>query len=233
MLVLPSRQIHAYLMSHDQILSYQADKYSRRTSVQPGKAVDNAPVLASEGEPETDDRQIPSSSSSASSISHKVASGETLTSIAAKYGVQAADIRSANNLRRNAVRIGQVLTINGVAPEKVAAVQKEAESLVAVVTSDKAPEKAAPAQTQAQQKAQTRKKDTPAKTAAKKETAKNTRKKDTATKSKATTHTIKSGENLGRIAKKYGVTVDAIKKANGMKSDAIRAGAQLKIPAKK
>ncbi|MDE6056573.1 MAG: transglycosylase SLT domain-containing protein, partial [Muribaculaceae bacterium] len=33
MLVLPSKQIHAYLMSHDQILSYQADKYSRRSTV--------------------------------------------------------------------------------------------------------------------------------------------------------------------------------------------------------
>ncbi|MDE6785892.1 MAG: LysM peptidoglycan-binding domain-containing protein, partial [Muribaculaceae bacterium] len=66
----------------------------------------------------------------------------------------------------------------------------------------------------------------------KKDTAKTTA-KNTAKRSKTTTHTIKSGENLGRIAKRYGVTVDDIKKANGMKSDAIRAGAELKIPAKK
>ncbi|MFL9844884.1 LysM peptidoglycan-binding domain-containing protein [Flavobacterium rhizosphaerae] len=43
-------------------------------------------------------------------------------------------------------------------------------------------------------------------------------------------HTIKSGEVLGSIARKYGVTVTQIKKANGMKSDHIRAGKTLLIP---
>lgn len=43
-------------------------------------------------------------------------------------------------------------------------------------------------------------------------------------------HKIKSGEALSIIARKYGVSVAAIKKANNMRSDAIRAGANLKIP---
>ncbi|MDE6056494.1 MAG: LysM peptidoglycan-binding domain-containing protein [Muribaculaceae bacterium] len=159
-----------------------------------------------------------------------MAAGETLTSIAAKYGVQAADIRTANNLRRNAVRVGQVLTINGVDPEIAASSRKEAEKLVATVTS----ETQAPAQTQAQTRQTAKQKKETA--AASKTTKATASKKQTAAaskKQKATTHTIKSGENLGRIAKKYGVTVEAIKKANGMKTDAIRAGKELKIPAKK
>ncbi|MEL1245366.1 LysM peptidoglycan-binding domain-containing protein [Flavobacterium sp. DGU11] len=47
---------------------------------------------------------------------------------------------------------------------------------------------------------------------------------------KKITHKIKSGEVLGSIADKYNVTVSQLKKANGMKSDNIRAGRSLKIP---
>ena len=47
---------------------------------------------------------------------------------------------------------------------------------------------------------------------------------------KKITHRIKSGEVLGSIADKYGTTVAALKKANGLRSDNIRAGKTLKIP---
>ena len=230
MLVLPSKQIHAYLMSHDQILSYQADKYGRRTTVEPGSAPKGEAASLAAAEPADALDQMPASTAATGSVTHKVAAGETLTSIAAKYGVQAADIRTANNLRRNAVRVGQVLTINGVDPEIAASSRKEAEKLVATVTS----ETQAPAQTQAQTRQTAKQKKETA--AASKTTKATASKKQTAAaskKQKATTHTIKNGENLGRIAKKYGVTVEAIKKANGMKTDAIRAGKELKIPAKK
>ena len=46
-------------------------------------------------------------------------------------------------------------------------------------------------------------------------------------------YTVKSGDSLYKIAQKYpGVSADDIKKANGLKSDAIRAGQKLTIPAK-
>lgn len=45
-------------------------------------------------------------------------------------------------------------------------------------------------------------------------------------------HHIKSGEALSIIAQKYGVGVSKIKAANGLRSDAIRAGAKLVIPVK-
>ena len=239
MLVLPSKQIHAYLMSHDQIVAYQADKYRRRTTAQPGKADEQQPLLAAN---ETDGQeldQLPVAPASTTTVSHKVVAGETLTSIAAKYGVQPADIRSANNLRRNAVRVGQVLTINNVAPEKAAIAREEATANMLAAASAKEQKETGEIDTQSSTQAQkqskaSKKKETPAVN-----NSRHTKKADTAAKassskkSKATTHTIKSGENLGRIAKKYGVTVDAIKKANGLKSDAIRAGAELKIPAKK
>jgi LysM repeat protein len=46
-------------------------------------------------------------------------------------------------------------------------------------------------------------------------------------------HEVKAGENLTRIAKKHGVTVKAIRQANGLKSDRISVGQKLKIPAAK
>ena len=44
---------------------------------------------------------------------------------------------------------------------------------------------------------------------------------------------MKRGENLGKIARKYGVTVDAIRKANNLRGDKINVGQKLKIPARK
>lgn len=49
-------------------------------------------------------------------------------------------------------------------------------------------------------------------------------------RSSGRTHSIKSGDTLGGIARKYGTTVSKLKAANGLKSDLIRAGKTLKIP---
>jgi len=51
------------------------------------------------------------------------------------------------------------------------------------------------------------------------------------TSSKPVIYTVKSGDSLIKIARLYpGVSVDKIKAANGLKSDAIRAGQKLTIP---
>lgn len=49
-------------------------------------------------------------------------------------------------------------------------------------------------------------------------------------KPKTTRHTVRSGENLYNIAKRYGTTVGAIQKANGIKGSVIRPGQSLAIP---
>lgn len=46
------------------------------------------------------------------------------------------------------------------------------------------------------------------------------------------THIVKSGEGLLAIARKYGVSLDELKKANQLTDDNIREGQELKIPAK-
>jgi LysM repeat protein len=47
---------------------------------------------------------------------------------------------------------------------------------------------------------------------------------------KTITHKIKSGDVLGSIADKYNISLSALKRANGLKSNNIRAGKTLKIP---
>lgn len=44
------------------------------------------------------------------------------------------------------------------------------------------------------------------------------------------THTVKAGETLGGIAMQYGVSVEALQKANDLDSDIIQVGQQLSIP---
>lgn len=43
-------------------------------------------------------------------------------------------------------------------------------------------------------------------------------------------HRIRNGDSLGKIAAKYGTTVNALKKANGMKNTFLRAGRTLRVP---
>ena len=59
------------------------------------------------------------------------------------------------------------------------------------------------------------------------ETKKPDTKKAVAPKPKNVTHTVRRGDNLSKIAKKYGVTV-----ANNMAGDNIQSGQKLKIPQK-
>ena len=229
-LVLPSQQIHAYIMSEDAILAYEADKYARRTDAQPGEQP--SAIVAEEIETETflaDDTpqegptqaasvSLPakkSSSGPAKTITHKVEPGETLAAIAEKYDVTPEQIKSWNNMRRNSVRTGQVL--------RVTTGSDLADS------SDSPATQPAPAPKAAQ----------PKKEAPKATTAQNTAKKpakaDTAKKktpAAPTTHSVKSGENLTVIAKKYGTTVDELKKANNLSGDNIRPGESLKLPSK-
>jgi LysM repeat protein len=46
------------------------------------------------------------------------------------------------------------------------------------------------------------------------------------------TYTVKSGDNLTKIAVQHGTTLKALRAANGLKTDSIKVGQKLKIPAK-
>ncbi len=230
MLTLPGQQVHAFLLSQDEIFAYNADKYARRETVTPG-AVDDSVAEVEEtdvyAEVPSDEEVLtaahpasvvevaetvqpaPAKAAVASSgkprtVTHTVAQGETLSSIADMYGVDVATIKSQNGLRRSAVRAGQQLKVT----------TTKADVAAATPATEKPAKQAAQAST-AKQTAQ-------AKPAAQKKPAAH----------KTVTHTVKSGESLYVIAKKHGVTVDELKSANNMKSDVLQPGATLKVPAK-
>lgn len=224
MLILPSQQVHAYIVSEDQIKGHEAERYARRDVVEPGdmpsessvememadpSAADVRQTLAADNlpaeEPAMPARQTPAAGRPAT---HKVAAGETLASIAALYGVTPAEVKRWNNLRRNSVRVGQQLRV---------AVDAQAETSVSADSSvPTSRQQVSPAKAKRQSKS-----------ASSSKKGKKGRKE-----AKPTQHSIKNGENLTVIAKKYGVSVDEIKRANNMKDDDIRAGKSIKIPSK-
>ncbi len=224
MLILPSQQVHAYIVSEDQIKGHEAERYARRDVVEPGdmpsessvememadpSAADVRQTLAADNlpaeEPAMPARQTPAAGKPAT---HKVAAGETLASIAALYGVTPAEVKRWNNLRRNSVRVGQQLRV---------AVDAQAETSVSADSSVPA----------------SRQQVSPAKAKRQSKSASSSKKgKKGRKEAKPTQHSIKNGENLTVIAKKYGVSVDEIKRANNMKDDDIRAGKSIKIPSK-
>lgn len=54
--------------------------------------------------------------------------------------------------------------------------------------------------------------------------------KPVVSKSRPATHTVKRGETLSAIARRHGVSVDALRRANQLRSSDIRAGQRLKLP---
>ena len=203
-LILPSQQIHAYLMSEEDIKKYEVEKYAPRGTVEPGEtqgdalaAVEDTEIWA---EPVTTSSDKIETNGETKTIIHKVKAGETLASIAKIFEVTPEEIKKSNNLRRNAVRVGQQLKIT----TKV--IPPGMETTVATTTKPAASSNTTNQGT--------------------------TQKKQPSTSSKPSSHVVKKGETLSTIAKKYGTTIAALKNANGLKNDNIRAGQSLKIPAK-
>ncbi|HEX3158760.1 MAG TPA: LysM peptidoglycan-binding domain-containing protein, partial [Gemmatimonadaceae bacterium] len=52
-----------------------------------------------------------------------------------------------------------------------------------------------------------------------------------ATKPATRTHTVRAGESLSVIGRRYGTSVTQLKKANGLQSDRIKPGQRLVVPA--
>ena len=265
-LILPSQQIHAFLMSEDEIRNCNAAKYAQREVVDPGENPADE-ILAVEVEeidiwPDDISDQLPpkpavttTSTEKKSLIVHKVSTGETLGSIAAMYNVTTDDIKKSNNLRRNAVRVGQQLRISTSSPKAASSTYVADNTPAAQPVAPKRTSTTAAAQPAKQTTASTKQTANNNKQASNtKQQANNTKqqgknnkqtanantqqnkKNNTAakkTQAKApTSHDIKNGENLTTIAKKYGVSVDDLKKANNMKDDKIQAGKSLKLPSK-
>jgi membrane-bound lytic murein transglycosylase D len=135
-------------------------------------------------------------------LTHRVKRGETLSQVAEKYGVSTAEIREWNRLSTSTLRRGMRLKIRR-GPET----PSEAAALAAA-------ERAAADSAQI---------------AALK--APKPRKSSRATSVRARAIvTVRKGDTLSTIAAQHGVSVSALKRANGMSGTRIRAGQRLRIP---
>lgn len=186
-LILPSQQCNAYIMSEEEILAYEADKYSRRIDAEPGHQPST--YALSEVSDETDqflaDDTVPDGSQS-----NPDAAGRRAYREARESADSAPAARSRN--------------------------------------SDRAPKTSNWADNSSNKNARAdRQSDRQSK--GKSGTSGKKKSQDAA---KSGTHSVKNGENLYVIAKRYGVSVNDLKKANNLKSDALQPGDKLKVPGK-
>lgn len=196
-LILPSRQVQAYLMSEEEIRDYNADKYARRVVAEPGSEPDVqlAAVIAQEDAEE----------------------------LANEEHDQAKDLPAPRNTEEVAVT-----------RDRRGSQQQHLDTGNTNAQADAASDYRAARQSARRQSGSTY----DASSAQRRQTA--TKSSKTATKKKTAqpaapkSHTVKSGDNLSTIAKKYGTTVAALKKANGItgSGDALQPGDKLKLPGK-
>lgn len=226
-LILPNIQAYCYIANEDSIVNHNAELYARRDVVEPSTG---ATITSEDGGQYIEEVIVKY---------HKVRRGENLASIARRYGVSQQSIRRTNGIGRR-VRRGQTLRINTVQRRYVPAPAQTDST-----TTDNKPQVAVPdtkADTTPVAKTDETVEPTPqtrqvtdamsnAKNNDKKNDngRKNSRKK---TESKPVKHKVSSGENLTKIAKRYGVTVDQLRSANNISGDEIKAGQTLTIPSK-
>ena len=168
-------------------------------------------------------------SESSQHVIHRVRSGETLSTIASRYGVSIAQLKMTNRIRTNLIRPGQRLRIpfggaDVVSDTKIYTVKagdtlstiasRYGVSVVRLKRANRLPGDSLRIGDRLEIPTQVAVSDAPKRVA------------------QSRTHRVRSGESLYTIGKRYGVSVDRIKAANGLRRNTIRVGQELVIPAR-
>lgn len=162
--------------------------------------LDQSPGASPNGNQETTDQPQ-------TSITYQVVSGDTLTKIAKQYNITVQELKTANNLTSDVIKVGQVLVIP-VTSEPIQMIPSKPGN-----PSD-------PEKNQTPPKTQTPVKPVPPKTITK---------TITKTVKKTVKYKVVRGDSLSKIANKYKITVSAIMKDNKLKSSKLRIGQILTI----
>lgn len=168
-------------------------------------------------------------SESSQHVIHRVRSGETLSTIASRYGVSIAQLKMTNRIRTNLIRPGQRLRIpfggaDAVSDTKIYTVNsgdtlstiasRYGVSVVRLKRANRLSGDSLRIGDRLEIPTQVAVSDAPKRVA------------------QSRTHRVRSGESLYTIGKRYGVSVDRIKAANGLRRNTIRVGQELVIPAR-
>ena len=143
---------------------------------------------------------------------HVVVKGETLVQIAEKHGTTLEKLKAKNHLKDNQVYAGQKLHLRKAKPKGEKPTILELPDLKEAVVE-------APKPVPASSPKENLKTPTPEVKPASKPVA-----------ATGKTHTVASGDTLWNISKRYGTTVDAIKRLNNMRSESLYVGQKLRIP---
>ena len=157
-------------------------------------------------------------------ITHKVKSGESLSTIAKKYKVTVAELKSWNSLSSDKLSIGKALKVitKKAVPVKQNGTQTQAEPLVADAAVKEEVKKEEPRVTD-------RKTEIPNET--KEVVFISTKSPSATTKANGDgiSHTVKSGESLFLLAKMYGSSIEELIQWNGLTSNNIKVGQTLQV----
>jgi len=128
---------------------------------------------------------------------YAVVRGDTLGGIGSKFGVTVKRLKSANNLKNNYIKIGQLLIIPYLSKIDDKVKQSDKKELIA------------------------------------KNTRENEKQLSTSKDSDTQTfirYLIKNGDTLGKISREFGLSIQDLKKVNGLKNDRLQIGVILNIP---
>ena len=161
---------------------------------------------------------------------YRVRRGDNLGRIAKRHGVSVKSIQNANGLRRTVIHPGQMLVIPGMAGRTVATLESTGARSIAwgsrinkPIVFDKAIAESARRRTPVRQVA-----NTSATRSSNRRTASSAA--STETKRPYQVHSVRRGDTLSKLARKYETTIGAIQRANGLRGTKINRGQRLKIP---
>jgi len=222
-LVLPSHLALGYIISEDSIVARDAEKYNHRALVEPSDGT-SVNITADGNYIVTEKTRY-----------HKVARGETIRSIARKYGVTVSQIQRTNGIRK--VRRGQTIRIVTTerTPRPVEDMSAEGQGIeVNTVPSDSLGSPAEVSVGDLSSSATVTSVEAESDKLAVEKTANYVPKAKNKAKSNANrgksqqkTYTVRSGDSLYKIAKRNGTTVAKIRKLNNLSGDKIRPGQKL------
>lgn len=227
---LPSQTVYNYLMYEDSIKSASL-AMAPRSVVEIGNPGEQS-ASASGGEGTW--REV--------NKWHKVRRGETLAQVARRYGVTTRQIKRWNHMRSSKLQRGQKLKIVTrqfvPAPPKAEEQNQPAENRVVKEQSPALADTIMSARPTVEEPAGEVEEvivedehDEDEETEAEAEEAETPQPKPQPAAA-ARSHKVVKGDTLYSLARRYGVTVDAIKKANNLADSSLRIGQRLKIPKK-
>jgi len=160
---------------------------------------------------------------------HTVAARETLFGIARRYGVTSAQIRAVNPDLGETLEIGTVLRLPAGARAPASRANAAADE-----RDDPAPPRRASTTRDDEERPATRRPATDRDSDADRPATRRPpadRDETPRPAARARRHTVAAGETLYGLARRFGVTVDAIRRANRLEGDTVRPGQVLTIPA--